>query len=138
LLLPDELGAALLGLLLAPGGVFLLAGLTLLAARHAQFVTAPIERLAGGLPLAAAVFALALGGPLRLVARHLLGIRAARVRKDLAWPSGRSVRRGHDLLERLEAEIRAAIPNATVLTHLEALEDPAAWQDQGLDRTAPP
>jgi cation diffusion facilitator family transporter len=53
-------------------------------------------------------------------------------------PGDWTVRRGHDLLERLEAEIRAAIPNATVLTHLEALEDPAAWQDQGLDRTAPP
>jgi cation diffusion facilitator family transporter len=50
------------------------------------------------------------------------------------WP----VRRGHALLEEIEQEVRLAIPNATVLTHLEALEDPASWQDEGLDRASPP
>jgi cation diffusion facilitator family transporter len=49
-------------------------------------------------------------------------------------PGGWSVRRGHDLLENIEREIRAAVPNSTVFTHLEALEDPAAWEDLGLDR----
>ena len=42
-----------------------------------------------------------------------------------------TVRRGHDLLEAIEQEIRAAIPNANVMTHLEAIEDPAAWNDEG-------
>lgn len=42
-------------------------------------------------------------------------------------PGGWTVQRGHDLLERIEDEIRAALVNATVITHLEAQEDPAAW-----------
>jgi cation diffusion facilitator family transporter len=51
-------------------------------------------------------------------------------------PGDWTVRRGHELLEHIEAEIRAVIPNANVLTHLEALEDPASFEDEGLDRTA--
>jgi cation diffusion facilitator family transporter len=51
-------------------------------------------------------------------------------------PGGWTVRSGHDLAERIEAEVRAVIPNATVFTHLEAIEDPASFQDQGLDRDA--
>jgi cation diffusion facilitator family transporter len=42
-------------------------------------------------------------------------------------PGEWTVRRGHDLLERLEADIRAVLANAAVITHLEAREDPAAW-----------
>jgi len=52
-------------------------------------------------------------------------------------PGDWSVRRGHELAEGLEHEIRAAIPNVTVFTHLEALETPTSWQDQELDRPAP-
>ena len=52
-------------------------------------------------------------------------------------PGGWTVRSGHDLAERIEAEVRAVIPNATVFTHLEAIEDPASFQDQGLDRNPP-
>ena len=40
----------------------------------------------------------------------------------------------HDLLERIEGDIRAAVPSATVFTHLEPIGDPAAWQDISLDR----
>ena len=29
---------------------------------------------------------------------------------------------------------RAALPGSTVTTHLEPLEDPASWDDRGLDR----
>ena len=43
-----------------------------------------------------------------------------------------SVQQGHDLLERIEAEIRRALPPVTVLTHLEPLGDPAAMSDQDL------
>ena len=51
-------------------------------------------------------------------------------------PGEWSVRRGHALCEEVELEIAAEIPNATVLTHLEAVEDPASFQDQELDRPA--
>ncbi len=53
-------------------------------------------------------------------------------------PGGWTVRRGHELAERVEAEVRAVIPNAHVFTHLEALEDPASFQDQGLGRPQAP
>jgi len=53
-------------------------------------------------------------------------------------PGDWTVQRGHELLERIEAEIRAAVPNITVFTHLEPLGDPIAWQDTQLDRAEPP
>jgi cation diffusion facilitator family transporter len=52
-------------------------------------------------------------------------------------PGEWSVRRGHELLEQIEAEVRAAIPAATVFTHLEPLEDPVSWDDVGIERLAP-
>lgn len=53
-------------------------------------------------------------------------------------PGDWSVQRGHALLELIEADIRRAIPNASVLTHLESLDDPASWDDVALDRDSPP
>ena len=53
-------------------------------------------------------------------------------------PGDWTVHRGHALLERIEADIRAVVPNVTVLTHLESLDDPASWDDQSLDRAAAP
>lgn len=55
-------------------------------------------------------------------------------------PGSWSVQRGHDLVEEVEHNIRVAIGNATVLTHLEPVEDPVAQEDVALDRrsTAPP
>ena len=44
-------------------------------------------------------------------------------------PGDWTVQRGHDLLEQLEAQIRTAIANTSIITHLEPLEDPAAWRD---------
>lgn len=49
-------------------------------------------------------------------------------------PGEWTVHRGHQVLERLETGIRAALPGVTVLTHLESLEDPASWEDQPLGR----
>ncbi|MES2771090.1 MAG: cation diffusion facilitator family transporter [Pseudomonadota bacterium] len=49
-------------------------------------------------------------------------------------PGAWTVQCGHDLLERLEADIRAVLPNVTVLTHLEPIEDPVAQADIYLDR----
>jgi len=49
-------------------------------------------------------------------------------------PGEWTVRRGHELMEEIERDIRAAVANANVLTHLEAIEDPASFADQELDR----
>ena len=53
-------------------------------------------------------------------------------------PGDWTVHRGHALLERIESDIRGVVPNVTVLTHLESLDDPASWDDQTLDRAAAP
>lgn len=45
-----------------------------------------------------------------------------------------TVQQGHDLLERIEADVRRALPPVTVDTHLEPLGDPAAMSDQELHR----
>jgi len=52
-------------------------------------------------------------------------------------PGEWTVHRGHALLEDLESRIRAVVPNVTVFTHLESLDDPASWDDQQLDRNEP-
>lgn len=49
-------------------------------------------------------------------------------------PGAWTVQRGHDLLERIEADIRAALPHASVFTHLEPIEDPVSAHDIELDR----
>ncbi|MCU0975364.1 MAG: cation diffusion facilitator family transporter [Steroidobacteraceae bacterium] len=49
-------------------------------------------------------------------------------------PGTWSVGEGHRLLEYLEADLRAALPNTSVFTHLEPLGDPAAMNDLDLDR----
>jgi divalent metal cation (Fe/Co/Zn/Cd) transporter len=49
-------------------------------------------------------------------------------------PGEWTVQRGHEVLERIEAEIRDAVPHVNVLTHLEPLGDPSSWDDVALDR----
>ena len=44
-------------------------------------------------------------------------------------PGNMSVQAGHDLVERLEAEVREKLPHVELLTHLEPLEDPRSWDD---------
>jgi cation diffusion facilitator family transporter len=69
---------------------------------------------------------------------HALRTRQAGARRFVALhvlvPGDWSVRRGHELCERVELEIAAELANAVVFTHLEALEDPTSFADQGLDR----
>jgi cation diffusion facilitator family transporter len=48
-------------------------------------------------------------------------------------PGEWTVQRGHELLDRIEAEVREALPDAVVFTHLESLDDPASWEDETLD-----
>ena len=50
-------------------------------------------------------------------------------------PGKWSVKRGHDLSERIEKDITQALPMTTVFVHIEPLEDPVSWQDQELDRS---
>lgn len=53
-------------------------------------------------------------------------------------PGDWTVQRGHDLLERIEGEIRRAVPRITVFTHLEPVEDPVSWHDTTLERGTSP
>jgi cation diffusion facilitator family transporter len=69
---------------------------------------------------------------------HALRTRQAGARRFVSVhvlvPGEWTVQRGHDLLERLEEEIRGALANVVVFTHLEPLEDPLSWQDTGIVR----
>jgi cation diffusion facilitator family transporter len=73
---------------------------------------------------------------------HALRTRQAGARSFVSMhvlvPGEWTVHRGHQLLERLEADVREALPRAVVFTHLESLEDPASWGDQALERPKPP
>ena len=51
-------------------------------------------------------------------------------------PGEWTVKQGHDWAERIEADIRAALPHAHVTTHLEPIEDPLSMIDKDLDRPA--
>ncbi len=49
-------------------------------------------------------------------------------------PGNWTVQHGHDWAERIEVDIRNALPHTHVTTHLEPLEDPASMNDQELVR----
>ena len=71
---------------------------------------------------------------------HALRTRSAGRRRFISMhvlvPGSWSLKRGHDLSERIEKDITQALPMSTVFIHIEPLEDPASWQDQTLDRSA--
>ncbi len=73
---------------------------------------------------------------------HALRTRQAGARRFVSFhvlvPGKWTVAAGHDLLEKIEAEVRGSIPNATVDTHLEPIDDPVSFHDQKLDRTPEP
>jgi cation diffusion facilitator family transporter len=70
---------------------------------------------------------------------HALRTRTAGRRRFVSMhvlvPGKWSVKRGHDLSERIEKDITQALPMTTVFVHIEPLEDPVSWQDQELDRS---
>lgn len=72
---------------------------------------------------------------------HALRTRQAGSRKFVSVhvlvPGDWTVQRGHQLLERIEADIRRTVSDAVVFTHLESLDDPASWDDQTLERKQP-
>lgn len=81
----------------------------------------------------------------RILDRHLEGVarwhglrtRQAAARRFVTYhllvPGAWTVREGHDLAERIEADLRRSLGGVTVFTHLEAVDDPAALEDQDLD-----
>jgi len=69
---------------------------------------------------------------------HAIRTRRAAKRRFVSFhllvPDRWSVLRAHRLSEEIEARIRAAVPDASVFTHIEPISDPASYEDQGLDR----
>jgi cation diffusion facilitator family transporter len=69
---------------------------------------------------------------------HALWTRQAGARKFISLhvlvPGDWTVQRGHQLLERIENDIRHVVPDSTIFTHLESLDDPTSWDDETLDR----
>lgn len=47
-----------------------------------------------------------------------------------------TVRDGHNILEKIEADVRSLYMATTVFTHLEPIDDPASFEDTQLDRVA--
>jgi cation diffusion facilitator family transporter len=60
--------------------------------------------------------------------------RRAFVSVHVLVPGGWTVQRGHDWSERIEADLRRALPGVHVTTHLEPKEDPVSQVDRELDR----
>jgi len=64
---------------------------------------------------------------------HALRTRQAGTRKFVSLhilvPGEWQVQRGHEMLEKVESAIQAAVPGVHVFTHLEPLNDPAAFRD---------
>jgi cation diffusion facilitator family transporter len=76
------------------------------------------------------------------ITTHAIRTRQAGARSFVSMhiqaPGSWTLKQGHDLLEAIERDIREAIPNITVFTHIEPAEDPRSWGDEGLDRTESP
>jgi cation diffusion facilitator family transporter len=75
----------------------------------------------------------------RGIRHHALRTRRSGTRSFISLhvlvPGAWTVQRGHEVLEHVERDIRAAVPGSSVFTHLEAVDDPASWEDIELDRS---
>ena len=75
----------------------------------------------------------------RGIRHHALRTRRSGTRSFISLhvlvPGAWTVQRGHEVLEHVERDIRAAVPGSSVFTHLEAVDDPASWEDIALDRS---
>jgi cation diffusion facilitator family transporter len=67
---------------------------------------------------------------------HALRTRQAGQRRfgsvHILVPGKWTVDRGHHLVEKIEREIREAVPGIMMVTHLESLDDPQSWEDADL------
>lgn len=72
------------------------------------------------------------------IAYHALRTRQAGARRfvsvHILVPGDWTVQRGHQLLEEIEEELREALNEVTITTHLEPIEDPVSFADMELDR----
>jgi cation diffusion facilitator family transporter len=98
---------------------------TALPAAELALIRAVLEKHAGG-GVQYHALRTRMAGAWRFMSVHLL------------VPGGWTVAHGHDLVEKIEAELRAKVPRLTVTTHLEPVEDPASWDDVGLERAEAP
>ena len=68
---------------------------------------------------------------------HALRSRQAGAQKFISVhvlvPGDWTVQRGHELLDKIEADIGRTLKDSTVFTHLESLDDPASWEDEKLE-----
>lgn len=75
------------------------------------------------------------------IAIHALRTRRSASRRFVSMhvlvPGDWSVRRGHQVADRIEQRIVERLAPVTVLTHLEPIEDAASYGDEGLDRGPP-
>ncbi len=69
---------------------------------------------------------------------HALRSRQAAARKflvvHLLVPGSWTVQEGHQLAEQVESEVRGAVPNSNIVTHIEPVEDPISLEDASIDR----
>jgi divalent metal cation (Fe/Co/Zn/Cd) transporter len=72
------------------------------------------------------------------IAYHVLRTRQAGRRSFISFhalaPGKWSVQEAHDWVERMERDLRTAIPNCHITSHLEPIDDPCSMKDQALDR----
>jgi cation diffusion facilitator family transporter len=72
------------------------------------------------------------------VSFHAVRTREAGARQFVTFhllvPDDWTVARAHGLSEEIESRIRSLVPNASLLTHIEPISDPASYDDQQLDR----
>jgi cation diffusion facilitator family transporter len=72
------------------------------------------------------------------VSFHALRTRQAGARRFISFhllvPDAWPVAQAHKLSEEIEARIRSLVPNASLLTHIEPISDPASYEDVELDR----
>jgi cation diffusion facilitator family transporter len=69
---------------------------------------------------------------------HALRTRDAGARRFMSFhilaPGNWTIQQGHQLAEQIESDLRTALPRIVVFSHIEPLDDPAAMEDQTLDR----
>lgn len=72
------------------------------------------------------------------IQHHALRTRKAGAKRfmsvHLLMPGAWTISRGHDLAEKVEADLETALPGLIVFTHLEPIEDPSSWEDVALER----
>ena len=72
------------------------------------------------------------------IAFHAVRTRQAGARRFISFhllvPDEWSVARAHQLSEEIEERIRELVPNASILTHMEPISQPASYDDIPLDR----